>query len=115
MTIRSAGFTIACDGAKIGRQCTRLLQFPAPTEARALELARLHRWERLQLDGANRDLCPSCAAAHQPGKAPLPALCIICGEPMPESEQMFRHHGFSGPCPKPPLAEREKQQDGGHG
>lgn len=30
-------------------------------------------------------------------------LCEICGEPMPESEQMFKYHGASGPCPKPPL------------
>lgn len=29
--------------------------------------------------------------------------CVICGEPMPEGEQMFKFHGFSGPCPKPPL------------
>lgn len=29
--------------------------------------------------------------------------CEICGEPMPEGEQSFRYHGFSGPCPKPPL------------
>jgi hypothetical protein len=30
-------------------------------------------------------------------------LCELCGEPMPKSEQMFKYHGFSGPCPKPPL------------
>lgn len=30
-------------------------------------------------------------------------LCQICGEPMPIHEQMFHYHGFSGPCPKPPL------------
>ena len=29
--------------------------------------------------------------------------CKLCGEPMPEGEQMFNFHGFSGPCPKPPL------------
>lgn len=27
--------------------------------------------------------------------------CEICGQPMPEGEEMFRYHGFSGPCPKP--------------
>lgn len=26
--------------------------------------------------------------------------CDICGEPMPEGEQMFKFHGFSGPCPR---------------
>lgn len=30
-------------------------------------------------------------------------LCEICGEPMPENEKMFKYHGASGPCPKPPL------------
>jgi hypothetical protein len=29
--------------------------------------------------------------------------CEICGEPMPEGEESFRFHGYSGPCPKPPL------------
>ncbi len=33
-------------------------------------------------------------------------VCEICGEPMPEGETMFKFHGYSGPCPKPPL---EKQ------
>jgi hypothetical protein len=31
------------------------------------------------------------------------ALCGLCGEPMPPGEEMFICHGFSGPCPKPPL------------
>jgi hypothetical protein len=29
--------------------------------------------------------------------------CQICGEPMPEGEEMFNYHGLSGPCPKPTL------------
>ena len=29
--------------------------------------------------------------------------CSICGEPMPEGEEMFKFHGYSGDCPKPPL------------
>lgn len=32
-----------------------------------------------------------------------PGKCELCGEPMPLGEQMFRFHGYSGPCPKPPL------------
>jgi len=28
--------------------------------------------------------------------------CELCGEPMPAGEIMFRYHGASGPCPKPP-------------
>jgi hypothetical protein len=31
------------------------------------------------------------------------AKCEICGEPMPKGEEMFKFHGYSGPCPKPPL------------
>ena len=31
------------------------------------------------------------------------AKCALCGEPMPEGEEMFKYHGYSGPCPKPPL------------
>ena len=27
--------------------------------------------------------------------------CSCCGEPMPEGEEMFNYHGYSGPCPKP--------------
>lgn len=29
--------------------------------------------------------------------------CNLCGEPMPDGEEMFNYHGLSGPCPKPPL------------
>jgi hypothetical protein len=35
------------------------------------------------------------------------AKCGICGEPMPPGEQMFKHHGYSGKCPKPPLKKVE--------
>lgn len=27
------------------------------------------------------------------------ALCKLCGEPMPPGEEMFKFHGYSGPCP----------------
>lgn len=27
--------------------------------------------------------------------------CELCGLPMPPSEQMFKLHGYSGPCPGP--------------
>lgn len=29
--------------------------------------------------------------------------CKLCGELMSEGEEMFFYHGYSGPCPKPPL------------
>lgn len=31
------------------------------------------------------------------------ATCALCGQPMPEGEQMFKYHGYSGPCPKVPV------------
>jgi hypothetical protein len=48
-------------------------------------------------------------------------VCKLCGEPMPEGEEMFFYHGYSGPCPKPPLEKPKvdtvveyvyRQQDG---
>lgn len=30
-------------------------------------------------------------------------VCELCGEPMPPGEEMFKIHGFSGNCPKPPV------------
>lgn len=29
--------------------------------------------------------------------------CELCGEPMPPGEEMFKFHGYSGGCPRPPL------------
>jgi hypothetical protein len=31
------------------------------------------------------------------------SACELCGEPMPPGEEMFKFHGYSGDCPKPPL------------
>jgi len=31
--------------------------------------------------------------------------CGLCGEPMPPGEEMFKHHGYSGPCPKPAIVQ----------
>jgi hypothetical protein len=38
------------------------------------------------------------------------AKCEICGEPMPEGEGMFKFHGYSGPCPRPPLLKPHQQR-----
>jgi len=27
--------------------------------------------------------------------------CELCGEPLPPDEEMFKYHGYSGPCPVP--------------
>ncbi len=34
--------------------------------------------------------------------------CNVCGEPMPEGEEMFMFHGYSGECPKPPLKQKKE-------
>jgi hypothetical protein len=31
------------------------------------------------------------------------SFCILCGDPMPSGEEVFKFHGYSGPCPKPRL------------
>lgn len=31
----------------------------------------------------------------------LEATCEVCGQPMPPGEEMFKYHGYSGPCPLP--------------
>lgn len=36
--------------------------------------------------------------------------CEICGDPMPPGEEMFKFHGYSGPCPKPPKQDPEKER-----
>ncbi len=36
------------------------------------------------------------------------ARCQLCGEPMPPGEEVFNFHGYSGPCPKPPLPKVER-------
>lgn len=38
------------------------------------------------------------------------AVCEICGEPLPPGEEMFKYHGYSGPCPKPPLARQNLER-----
>ena len=46
-------------------------------------------------------------AASEAGKT----LCGLCGHPVPPGEEMFKFHGYSGPCPATP--EEAKQQEEG--
>lgn len=39
------------------------------------------------------------------------AVCSICGEPMPKGEEMFKIHGYSCACPKPPLKESDAKEE----
>lgn len=42
-------------------------------------------------------------------------VCELCGDPMPAGEEMFKFHGYSGPCPKPrlPVAPKPDPYDQG--
>lgn len=42
------------------------------------------------------------------------AICKLCGEPMPEGEEMFNYHGYSCDCPKPPLKKEKYEITDGH-
>lgn len=53
-----------------------------------------HSWQR----------CPDCLGTGKEGEKSMPN-CKLCGEPMPQGEEMFNYHGYSSPCPKPPLRE----------
>lgn len=34
-------------------------------------------------------------------KKPQAGMCGLCGLPMPPGEEVFKYHGYSGPCPTP--------------
>lgn len=38
----------------------------------------------------------------------MESKCELCGHPMPPGEEMFAYHGYSGPCPEPPILMQEK-------
>lgn len=38
-----------------------------------------------------------------PNDSVQPMVKPLCGEPMPAGEEMFKFHGYSGNCPRPPL------------
>jgi hypothetical protein len=40
----------------------------------------------------------------------MEGVCELCGEPMPPGEEMFKFHGYSGNCPKPPLLQPFQQR-----
>lgn len=35
------------------------------------------------------------------------ATCGLCGQAMPEGEEMFNYHGYSGDCPEPKKEQSE--------
>lgn len=38
----------------------------------------------------------------------IKACCELCGELLPKGEQMFKRHGYSSDCPKPPKVKIEE-------
>lgn len=61
-------------------------------------------------------LAYKCAACNGTGLVPAVcdsnvARCELCGEPMPPGEEMFKFHGYSGNCPKPPLPSKTVTPD----
>ena len=45
---------------------------------------------------------------HESDCAPT---CSLCGQPMPPGEEMFKFHGYSGPCPSPASARLREESD----
>jgi hypothetical protein len=50
------------------------------------------------------------AEVQEPKPEPPEGICGLCGKPLPESERMFKYHGYSGPCPSD---DNESSRDGG--
>ena len=55
--------------------------------------------------------CPLCDYAEGEIVSNQPPRCELCGDPMPPGEEMFKFHGFSGGCTKPPLRTPEQKAD----
>lgn len=68
--------------------------FPTSDHKRVLEmLEEAFRSKRQALPITPLPLAPHLQNGSKEG------ICELCGEPMPPGEEMFKFHGFSGPCP----------------
>lgn len=56
------------------------------------------RIEVARYDARTLDALEARLSAPTPEVAP--GTCALCGEPMPPGEEMFKFHGYSGPCPQ---------------
>lgn len=80
------------------------------TPEREASKARITELEELveELKGIRADLerqMRNAAKLHAEREHPivdedLAGICVVCGEPMPPGEEMFKFHGYSGPCPE---------------
>jgi hypothetical protein len=52
---------------------------------------------------------PPMTTDSKTSEAPKP-VCTVCGDLMPAGEEMFKFHGYSGPCPKPPLPKPDEPE-----
>ena len=48
------------------------------------------------------------------GRVTQKDCCTLCGEKMPEGEEVFLYHGYSCPCPKPKLPAKREWKDEWH-
>lgn len=61
---------------------------------------RYSDWEQRQMDIKSGEELDRRAAERKDNDKAQPAVCELCGKPMPPGEEMFRYHGYSGPCPQ---------------
>lgn len=65
-------------------------------------------WDAAALDDLAQDiqtLVEDATIKPPPKPEPRPGFCALCGHRMPAGEEMFRFHGYSGPCPTDPTSD----------
>lgn len=81
-------------------------------KALANELLKVHGIDMFDGEGYVRDeeldrLIGTFRKYKPEQKEDRPGYCDLCGEVMPRGEEMFKFHGYSGPCPKKADAAKE--------
>lgn len=66
----------------------QVMRMSIESDATKLEVA-----ERNFRESSNVEVVEEMPPATPPG------ICVLCRKPMPEGEEMFKFHGYSGPCP----------------
>jgi hypothetical protein len=76
----------------------RVAHLTARVEATEKNVNKLHEMIVWDCQHVERAAPSGDAAQDQPAEAGTPR-CTLCGHPMPPGEEMFKYHGYSGPCP----------------
>jgi hypothetical protein len=69
----------------------------------------------VMIDPIHEHLADGPPPQRAPTDDPAVPMCELCGHPMPPGEEVFKYHGFGGPCPTTPAptaAEPEPPLDG---